>query len=158
MTEHAGRPTAEVDLPTEFSEIEMRCPPCGAIWSAPVARRINVRTHPDARLGILLRTIHWTRCPVCRTPRQIETIFDYFDPDRRLLVQVRPAWEVHAGGGEDWYWARYEDVVLKYKDFDVRVDVVFGLEQLIDKYLGGQAAVDRARSEWQARRASENAS
>ncbi len=140
------------DLPTEFSEIEMRCPPCNTLWSAPVARRVNVRTHPDARLGILLKTIHWTRCPLCKQPRQIETIFEYYDPDRRLLVQVRPEWEFHAGGGEEWYWARYEDLVLKYHDTDVRVDVVFGLDELIEKYLGGQSAVEEARALWEARR------
>lgn len=151
MADHHERTMTAPDLPTEFSEIEMRCPPCNATWSAPVARRVNVRTHPDARLGILLKTMHWTRCPLCKQPRQIETIFEYYDPDQRLLVQVRPEWEYHAGGGEEWYWARYEDLVLKYQDVDVRVDVVFGFDQLIEKYLGGQAAVQEARERWEAR-------
>jgi len=47
---------------------------------------------------------------------------------------------------------RYEDLVLKYQDVDVRVDVVFGFDQLIEKYLGGQAAVQEARERWEARR------
>lgn len=105
MADHHERTMTAPDLPTEFSEIEMRCPPCNTTWSAPVARRVNVRTHPDARFGILLKTMHWTRCPLCKQPRQIETIFEYYDPDQRLLVQVRPEWEYHAGGGEEWYWA-----------------------------------------------------
>ncbi|MCX7624114.1 MAG: CpXC domain-containing protein [Thermomicrobium sp.] len=151
MTETEKAATAP-DLPTEFSEIEMRCPPCNTVWSAPVARRVNVRTHPDARLGILLKTMHWTRCPMCKTPRQIETIFEYYDPEQGLLVQVRPDWEYEAGGGEDWYWARYEDLVLKYRDVEVRVDVVFGLDQLIEKYLGGESAVREAQELWEARR------
>lgn len=155
MTDSTEHASATADLATEFSEIEMRCPPCNAVWSAPVVRRVNVRTHPDARLGILLGTIHWTRCPVCKQPRAIETIFEYFDPEQRLLVQVRPEWEYHAGGGEDWYWARYEDLVLKYQDVDIRVDVVFGLHQLIEKWLGGEEAIRRAREEWEIRRQKE---
>lgn len=152
MTERPEQVVSVPDLPTEFSEIEMRCAACKTIWSAPVARRVNVATHPDARYGILLKTIHWTRCPLCKEPRQIETIFDYFDPEQRLLIQVRPDWEIHAGGGEDWYWARYEDLVLKYRDVDVRVDVVFGLDELIAKYLGGEEAVAAARNWWEQRR------
>lgn len=139
------------DLPTEFSEVEMRCPPCNAVWSAPIARRVNVQTHPDARLGILLKTMHWTYCPVCKRVRDIDTIFEYYDPEQRLLIQVRPEWEYHAGGGEDWYWARLEDFVLAYQDTDVRVDVVFGFDQLIEKYLGGTEAVRQAREEWERR-------
>ncbi len=158
MAETTEQASAAPDLPTEFTEIEMRCPPCNAVWSAPVARRVNVRTHPDARLGILLKTIHWTRCPVCKQQRPIDTIFEYFDPDKRLLVQVRPEWEYHAGGGEDWYWARYEDLVLKYQDVDIRVDVVFGLDQLIEKFLGGEDAVRRAREEWETRQQEERSS
>lgn len=155
MAETTEQASAAPDLPTEFTEIEMRCPPCNAVWSAPVARRVNVRTHPDARLGILLKTIHWTRCPVCKQQRPIDTIFEYFDPDKRLLVQVRPEWEYYAGGGEDWYWARYEDLVLKYQDVDIRVDVVFGLVQLIEKFLGGEDAVRQAREEWETRQQKE---
>lgn len=139
------------DLPTEFSEVEMRCPPCNAVWSAPIARRVNVQTHPDARLGILLKTMHRTYCPVCKRVRDIDTIFEYYDPEQRLLIQVRPEWEYHAGGGEDWYWARLEDFVLAYQDTDVRVDVVFGFDQLIEKYLGGAEAVRQAREEWERR-------
>lgn len=139
------------DLPTEFSEVEMRCPSCNAVWSAPIARRVNVQTHPDARLGILLKTMHWTYCPVCKRVRDIDTIFEYYDPEQRLLIQVRPEWEYHAGGGEDWYWARLEDFVLAYQDTDVRVDVVFGFDQLIEKYLGGTEAVRQAREEWERR-------
>ena len=65
--------------------------------------------HPDARLGILLGTMHRTRCPVCKKPRDIDFIFDYYDPDQNLIIQVRPDWEFQAGGGEDWYWTQYEN-------------------------------------------------
>jgi len=141
------------EIHTEYTELEMLCVSCRATWSVPVARRVNVATHPDARLGILLKTMHRTACPVCRQPREVDTIFDYYDPERQLVVQVRPSWEIKAGGGEDWYWARYEDLVLKYADHDVRVDVVFGFDELIEKYLGGEEAVAQAQKEWNARRA-----
>ena len=136
-----------VVLETAFTSVDMRCVVCQAVWETPVVRIVNVSTHPDARLGILLKTMHRTHCPVCRQERDVDAIFDYYDPERRLLVQVRPVWELMAGGGEDWYWARYEDLVLKYAAIDVRVDVVFGFDAMIEKYLGGQDAVEAARRE-----------
>ncbi len=144
-------------LETEYSEVEMRCVGCNAIWHPPVARSVNVKTHPDARLGILLGTMHRTRCPVCKKPRDIEFIFDYYDPDQNLVIQVRPEWEIHAGGGEDYYWTQYENLVKKYAEQDVRVDVVFGFKEMIEKYLGGEEAVAAAREEWQARQEREAA-
>lgn len=142
-------------LETEYTEVEMRCVSCSAIWNPPVARQVNVKTHPDARLGILLGSMHRTRCPVCKKPRDIEFIFDYYDPDRNLIIQIRPQWEFEAGGGEDWYWTQYENLVKKYAEKDVRVDVVFGFDEMIEKYLGGQEAVAAAREEWKARVAQE---
>lgn len=151
MTDTGTKETPQLE--TKYTSLDMRCPSCSAIWEAPVARFVNVKTHPDARLGILLQTMHHSHCPVCRIDREVDTIFDYYDPDRQLIVQVRPAWEYVAGGGEDWYWDRYEDLVQKYADIDVQVDVVFGFPQMIEKYLGGEAAVEEARREWQQRRA-----
>lgn len=142
-------------LETEYSEVEMRCVDCHAIWHPPIARQVNVKTHPDARLGILLKTMHHTHCPVCKKPRAIEVIFDYYDPDQNLVIQVRPDWEFEAGGGEDWYWTQYENLVKKYEDKDVRVDVVFGFDEMIEKYLGGEEAKAAALEEWKARNAKE---
>ncbi len=142
-------------LETEYTEVEMRCVGCSATWHPPVARQVNVKTHPDARLGILLGSMHRTRCPVCKTPRDIECIFDYYDPDQNLIIQIRPDWEFLAGGGEDYYWTQYENLVKKYADKDVRVDVVFGFKELIEKYLGGDDAVAAAREEWNERVARE---
>lgn len=140
-------------LETQYTSLEMRCGTCQVTWEAPVARVVNVETHPDARLGILLQMMHHTHCPVCRRDIPIDAIFDYYDPAQQLVVQVRPEWEYAAGGGEDWYWARYEDLVEKYKEHEVRVDVVFGFQQMIDKYLGGEAAVAEGRREYDARKA-----
>jgi hypothetical protein len=142
-------------LETEYTEVEMRCVSCQAIWSPPVARQVNAGTHPDARLGILLGTMHRTRCPLCKKSRDIEMIFDYYDPDQNLIIQIRPEWEIHAGGGEDYYWTQYENLVKKYAENEVRVDVVFGFKEMIDKYLGGEDAVAAARKEWEARVARE---
>ncbi len=144
-------------LETQYTEVEMRCVSCQAIWNPAVARQVNVGTHPDARLGILLGTMHRTRCPICKQPRDIDVIFDYYDPDRNLIIQVRPEWEFHAGGGEDWYWTQYENVVNKYAEKEVKVDVVFGFKEMIDKYLGGDEAVAAAKVEWKERVARETA-
>src|SRR5579884_3403076 len=144
-------------LETEYASIDMICPNCQSQWEAPFARLVNVKTDPNGRLGALLGTMHKSHCPFCKTPRDVEVIWEYYDPDQQLLIQVRPEWEFHAGGGEDWYWARYEDLVEKYKEQEVRVDVVFGFDELIEKHLGGQAAVEEAKREWEARKAAARA-
>jgi hypothetical protein len=145
--------TAEKSLETRFMEIEVVCRRCQSKWQPPIAKFVNVKTDPDARLGILLKTMHNSYCPHCKTPREIETTFEYYDPDQGLLVQIRPEWEFKAGGGEDWYLKRFEDLVHKYSDTDIRVDVVFGFQEMIDKYLGGEQGVVEAKAEWEQRRA-----
>jgi hypothetical protein len=136
--------TAQDRFQTQYTETDMRCMKCSAIWSPPVANVVNVGTHPQAREAILRKTMHQTRCPVCKRPIHIDHIFEYYDPDENLLVQVRMDWEFKAGGGEEVYWKRLDDLVMKHQDDDVRVDVVFGFDEMIEKYLGGQAAVDEA--------------
>ena len=145
----------ELVLETQYASIDMICPQCHSIWEAPFARVVNVGTDPDGRMGALLGTMHKSHCPACKTPREVEVSWDYYDPEQQLVIQVRPEWEFKAGGGEEWYWARYEDLVEKYKDVDVRVDVVFGFQELIEKHLGGEAAVAEAKRAWEARVAAE---
>ena len=48
-------------------------------------------------------------------------------------------------------------LVQKYAESDVRVDVVFGFKELIDKYLGGDEARAAAKVEWAERQAAEEA-
>jgi len=77
---------------------------------------------------------NYKRCPICHTIEYVEHPWTFYDPARTLLVQVRPAWEWHAGGGEEWYAARLEDLFDRWAEHDVRIDVVFGPEQLIGRY------------------------
>jgi hypothetical protein len=129
---------------TTYSEVELICKKCLAKWSPVVASFINFGTDPKGREGILRKTIHHAFCPVCKTHVDIDHIFSVYDPDQQLVVQVRLPWEFRAGGGEELYWKRLEQFILKWADEDVRVDVVFSLDELIEKFLGGQAAVDAA--------------
>ena len=39
------------------------------------------------------------------------------------------------GGGEEWYDARLEDLFDKWSEQDVKLDVAFGPEQFIERYL-----------------------
>ena len=129
---------------TRYTETELRCPRCQSLWSPTVADFVNVSTHPQARDAILRKTMHKSRCPACKHELSIDHIFKYYDPDENLIVQVRLGWEFRAGGGEEIYWKRLEDLVMKHAEDDVRVDVVFGFDDMIEKYLGGQAEVDAA--------------
>jgi hypothetical protein len=146
MTNEAATTAPELDerLRTKYNETELNCPRCRARWSPVVADVINFGTDPKGREGILRKSIHHAYCPACKYHMEVQHIFAVYDPDENLLVQVRPAWEFKAGGGEDYYWTRLEDAILKYQDLDLRVDVVFGTDSLIEKYLGGQAAADAA--------------
>lgn len=136
--------TTEERLKTQYTETTVLCSGCRAQWSPVVATVVNVATDPKAREGILRKSMHRPACPRCKRVVELDNIFSYYDPEQRLLVQVRPKWEFHAGGGEEVYWSRLEDFVLKHAEDDVQVDVVFGYDDLIEKYLGGQPAVEAA--------------
>jgi hypothetical protein len=132
-------------LRTRFTEVSLRCPKCTSEWQPAVAVVVNVKTDPKAREGILRHTMHKSRCPACkRHEYEIDQIFEYYDPDDGLLVQIRPKWEFKAGGGEEVYWKRLEALILKHVDDDVRVDVAFGFDDFIEKHLGGKPAEDAA--------------
>ncbi len=142
----------ERSLDTWFMDFEVVCRRCQSKWQPPIARFVNSGTDPDARLGILLNTMHQSYCPHCKLKQFIDTTFEYYDRDQNIVIQVRPEWEYKAGGGEKYYLKRFEDLIMKYSKTDVRVDVVFGMKQLIDQYLGGDAAVAAAQDEWNSRR------
>lgn len=139
---------------TEYTEVELICPRCHIQWSPAVARFVNLATHPMAKEGILRKSMHRARCPSCRNHEiVIDQIFDYYDPEENLVVQVRPAWEFKAGGGEEIYWTRLEQLIEKYAEDDVRVDVVFGFDDMIAKHLGGDEAVAASHQRAQQERA-----
>ncbi len=133
------------NLRTRYTEIDVRCPKCQNTWPAAVAVVVNAKTHPVVREGILRKTMHHGRCPICKQfERDIDQIWDYYDPEENIIIQCRPKWEYKAGGEEDAYFSRLEWLVEKYQDVDVRVDVVFGLDEFIEKYLGGEKAREAA--------------
>ncbi len=134
----------EERLKTAYTETELRCPRCRATWSPPVANFINFGTDPKGLEGILRRSIHHAYCPACKRHVEIDHIFSVYMPEENLVLQIRPAWEFRAGGGEEIYWKRLENLIEKWADVDVRVDIAFGFDEAIEKFLGGQAAVDAA--------------
>lgn len=138
---------------TKFSEVELICPRCTAMWSPPVAVTVNARTDPEAKEGILRGTMHKVRCPRCKEHEyDIDQIWDWYDPEEKLVIQFRPKWEYKAGGEEEVYLTRLEALVMKYADFDVRVDVSFGFGDAIAKYFGGEEEVANAMARAQRER------
>jgi hypothetical protein len=129
-------------LRTRFTEVELICPKCRSQWAAPVASFINIKTDPAAIEGILRNTMHQSRCPACKGfTHDVMHIWDYYDPDDQQIVQVRLRYEYKAGGGEKIYFKRLEDLVMKYQNDEVKVDVVFSMPELVEKYMGGEEAV-----------------
>lgn len=120
---------------TRWTELDMRCPACNIIHYAPICVFLNAEESPHLVQRIKSGHFNLKRCPLCRKIEFVDYPFTYFDPRRRLAVQVRPEWEWHAGGGEAWYAARLEDFFEQWADHDVRIDVVFSPEQLVERFL-----------------------
>jgi hypothetical protein len=139
---------------TKFSEVELICPKCTAMWSPPVAVTVNARTDPQAKEGILRGTMHRSQCPRCKQYElDIDQVWDWYDPEEKLIIQFRPKWEYRAGGGEEVYLKRLEALVMKYAEHDVRVDVSFGFADAIAKYFGGDEGVAAAEARAERERA-----
>ena len=120
---------------TAWTELDMRCPKCQIIHYVPTCTFLNARESPQLVQQLAKGRFNLKRCPLCRTIEPVDYPFTYFDPDRKLAVQVRSEWEWHAGGGEEWYAARLEDFFEKWAEHDVRIEVVFGQERLVERFL-----------------------
>lgn len=120
---------------TYWSEFDLRCRDCQVVHYVPLCLFLNAEESPALVQRIISNHFNLKRCPVCRQIEYVEHPYSYYDPARKLIVQVRPEWEWHAGGGDDWYAARLEDLFDKWAEQDVRIEVVFGPQQLIDRFL-----------------------
>jgi hypothetical protein len=120
---------------TAWTELDMRCPTCSIIHYVPVCIFLNARESPHLVQRVIKGHFNLKRCPLCRKIEPVDYPWTFYDPDRKLAVQVRSEWEYHAGGGEEWYAARLEDFFDKWADYDVRIDVVFSQKDLIERFL-----------------------
>jgi len=120
---------------TQWTEFDLRCRDCQVVHYVPICLFLNAEESPALVQRIISKHFNLKRCPVCRQFEYVEHPYSYYDPARKLLVQVRPEWEWHAGGGDEWYAARLEDLFDKWADHDVKIEVVFGPEQLVERFL-----------------------
>lgn len=122
-------------LATAWTEFDLRCPPCQIIHYVPFCLFVNAQESPGLVQRIINSQFNLKRCPLCHKTEYYEHPYTFYDPVRKLAVQVRPEWEWHAGGGEEWYAARLEDFFEQWAEHDVRIEVVFGPDQLIERFL-----------------------
>jgi hypothetical protein len=148
----AAGTTPDARLMTRFSATDLICPQDDVIWRAPVADFVNFGTHPHGREGILRGTMHHAYCPVDGYHVAIPHIFEVYDPAVPFLVQVRSSWEDEAGGPKYVQDCRAA-LTETYGDLGIPLDIVFGFEELIDRYLGGQPAVEAAMARAEEERA-----
>ena len=134
-TASAPEPAESDPWATTWTELDLKCPTCNIIHYVPVCVFLNARESPHLVQRIVSGHFNLKRCPLCRKTEFVEYPFTYFDPDRKLTVQVRPEWEWHAGGGEEWYAARLEDFFERWAEHDVQIEVVFGPEKLAERFL-----------------------
>ena len=126
----------EIDpLATYWTELDLFCKHCNITHYVNFCTLLNAEESPHLVERARLNQFNYKRCPVCRRIEYVEHPWTFFDPQRKLVVQVRPEWEWHAGGGEEWFAARLEDLFDKWSEHDVRLDVTFGPEQFIERYL-----------------------
>ena len=131
----------EIDpLATFWTEFDLYCKRCSITHYVAFCTMLNAGESPQLAEQARRHQFNYKRCPLCHTIEYVEHPWTYYDPARKLLVQVRPEWEWHAGGGEEWYAARLEDLFDKWSEYDVQIDVVFGPPQLIERYLQGEEA------------------
>lgn len=128
------------------------CVDCGATVDVRVADSLNANRLPEARRWVLDRTLFQHPCACGRTVTAIHP-FLYVDFDRGLWLQVLPEDQRPA------YHAREPEVVAAYRAaFDpgagprfiaslgslVTPRLVYGYEELREKVVGGDAALDDA--------------
>jgi len=130
----ADEPPIDV-FATQWTEFDLRCRDCQITHYVPFCIFLNAEESPELVQRIKAGHFNMKRCPVCHQIEYVEHPYSYFDPARQLVVQVRPEWEWHAGGGEEWYAARLEDFFDKWSEHDVKIEVVFGPQPLIDRFL-----------------------
>lgn len=125
---------------TTWTELDLRCPSCNIIHYVPVCIFLNAQESPELVERLARGELNLKRCPLCQKVEPVDYPFTFFDPARKLAVQVRSAWEWHAGGGEEWYAARLEDFFARWAEHDVRIDVVFGQDTFAARFLRDASA------------------
>ncbi len=131
----------EVDpLATYWTELDLFCKKCSITHYVAFCTMLNAEESPHLVERARANQFNYKRCPLCHAIEYVEHPWTFHDPARKLIVQVRPAWEWHAGGGEDWYAARLEDLFDRWSEYDLQIEVVFGPERLIERYLQGEGA------------------
>jgi hypothetical protein len=122
-------------LATAWTELDLRCPTCSIIHYVPICTFLNAQESPGLVQRLIAGHFNLKRCPICHKVEFVDYPFTYYDPAGKLAVQVRAEWEWHAGGGEEWYAARLEDFFERWAEYDVHIDVVFGPDQLVQRFL-----------------------
>jgi len=131
-------------LATYWTELDLRCRDCSIIHYVNFCTFLNAEESPHLVERARMNQFNYKRCPLCKKIEYVEHPWTFYDPRRKLVVQVRPEWEWHAGGGEEWYAARLEDLFDKWAEHDVKIDVTFGPAQFIEKYLADEESGSRA--------------
>ncbi len=125
-------------LATTWTELDLFCRHCQITVHVPTCVFLNSAESPALVVALKAGHFNLKFCPLCERLEPVEYPFTFFDPARKLAVGVRPEWEWHAGGGEEWYAARLEDFYEVWADRlggEVRIDVVFGPDQLVERFL-----------------------
>jgi hypothetical protein len=126
----------EIDpLATCWTELDLFCRDCNITHYVNFCTLLNAEESPNLVERARANQHNHKRCPLCKKIELVQHPWTFFDPQRKLVVQIRPEWEWHAGGGEEWYAARLEDLFDKWAEHDVKIDVTFGPEQFIERYL-----------------------
>jgi hypothetical protein len=129
-----------------------RCVDCGAVLDVRVADSLNANRLPEARQWVLDRTLFQQPCACGRAVTAIHP-FLYADFDRGLWLQVlpeddRPAYHAHETEVLAAYRAAFDPETgprfIEALASMVTPRVVYGYEELREKVVGADAALDDA--------------
>jgi hypothetical protein len=134
---------------TWFDE-ELRCPACGALVKARLARGVHVARAPQVRNDVLDRRFHRVDCPSCTTSFDAGQALVYTDFDRGHWVHVgAPAelarWpEIEATARDTFTRAFLGAPQVRPLVTTFRFRVVFDVESLREKLVLWAAGLDDA--------------
>jgi CpXC protein len=140
---------------SQFEEIRVACPGCGAAVAFEAVNSVNADRAPALRAAILDGSFQRQRCPQCAAAFRLEPEFNYVEHGRGLWVVVRPAARVVAWPEEEAVLATLFEAVygrggspyMRQLGGTLRRRLVFGWAALREKLLCDDHALDDATLE-----------
>ena len=136
-------------MSTWFEE-EVGCPACGSTIVARLALGVHAARAPEVREQLVARTFHRVTCGACGLSFTAQRPLVYTDTERKHWIQVareheRPRWPELEDATEALFERAFIGAPIAHEiRRDMRLRLVFGLEELREKIVVWNANLDDA--------------